>query len=392
MRVMLACAAFPPFVKGGGAISSLLFAKSLARVGHEVRCLSVQGGRDRVEEYEGLAVRRLPSLNIYWNYYEPRPAWKKLVWHALENFNPRAYAVMRREIRQFRPDIVVTMSTENVNVATWVAARAENVAVAHCAQSFFLLCWRGSMFNKGTNCQRRCPQCVAASCGKKALSQLVHGFHAETDFILEVHRRHGYFANALTRKVLTAIDGVHEASRAPSDRLRIGYIGAHTPNKGLETLAAAAHQCIGQAVEFVIAGAGQPDYSNHIRSRFPAENTRFLGWVEPGAFYREIDVLVIPSVWQEPFGRVAVEAFSYGVPVIGTRTGGIPESIAEDVNGYLVVPGDAPGLAAIVQRLDRDRLERLSENARLAAPTYLQGNVGRALTRFYEETIAGRAA
>jgi glycosyltransferase involved in cell wall biosynthesis len=389
VRILLACAAFPPFVKGGGAVTSFLHAKALARVGHDVRCLSVQGDDDRLEEYEGVKVHRLPSLNMYWNYYEPRPAWKKAVWHCLENFNPIAFAAVRREIKNFRPDLVVTISTENVNVASWAAARAENVPVAHCAHSFFLLCWRGSMFRAGRNCSSQCHRCVLTSLGKKALSQLVHGFYAETEYVLSVHRAHRYFKNAVFGKIPAAIDGLHSRpARAGSNRLRIGYIGVHTREKGLETLARAAQLCVGRNVEFLIAGA-ENSYSACLRTTFPPSNTRFFGWVKPSEFFAQVDAIVVPSIWREPFGRVVIEAFSYGIPVIGSTVGGLPESILDDVNGYLFPPNDAARLADILGRLaDRATLARLCEGAKKSAVLYEEKTIGTALANFYEETVA----
>ncbi len=387
MRVLLCCAAFPPFIKGGGAVTSLLHAKALVHEGHKVRCVSVQSDEDRLEKYDGLEVHRLPSLNVYWNYYEPRPAWKKATWHVLENFNPIAFFAIRREIRNFRPDIVATISIENINVATWAAAHVENVPVAHCAHSYFLLCWRGSMFKNGRSCSSQCTQCVLSSIGKKALSRLVHGFHAETEHVLSVHREHNYFTNAVMRKIPAATEGSHPVWERPSEILRVGYLGAHTREKGLETLACAARLCAGKKMEFVIAGE-ENSYSTYLKTLFPTTNTRFVGWVKPSVFFAAVDTIVVPSIWQEPFGRVVIEAFSYGIPVIGSSMGGIPETIADDVNGYLFPPNDAVRLASILGRLaDHDTLARLSEGARKSAVRYDGTKTGVALTTFFKETI-----
>jgi hypothetical protein len=142
MRILMACAAFPPFIDGGGPISAMIVAKLLLAAGHDLTVVNVSG-EDKHETYDGVPVHRLRSLNIDWNYRLPRPGWKKAIWHALENFNPRAFVVMRREIRRLRPDIVLTDSIENINVATWAAAKSCGVPVAHILRSTFLLCWKG---------------------------------------------------------------------------------------------------------------------------------------------------------------------------------------------------------------------------------------------------------
>ena len=76
--------------------------------------------------------------------------------------------------------------------------------------------------------------------------------------------------------------------------------------------------------------------------------------------YRYADIFVVPSVWNEPFGMVIVEAMSSGLPVIGTRGGGIPEIVEDGETGILVERGDAIGLAEAIARLVEKKDLRLS--------------------------------
>ena len=70
-------------------------------------------------------------------------------------------------------------------------------------------------------------------------------------------------------------------------------------------------------------------------------------------WYRAASLLVLPST-NEPFGRVVVEAMASGVPVIATRSGGIPEIITDMQNGLLVPENDAAALAAAVLKILHD--------------------------------------
>lgn len=63
------------------------------------------------------------------------------------------------------------------------------------------------------------------------------------------------------------------------------------------------------------------------------------------------DVVVIPSVWEEPFGTIVVEAMAAGTPVIAYRSGGIPESVEENVTGILVKKGNVAGLTDAILTL-----------------------------------------
>ncbi len=389
----MAAAAFPPFIDGGGPISALLVAKLLLGAGHELRVVNVaDAAKDEV--FDGVPVRRLETLNLYWNYRVPRPAWKKAAWHALENFNPRAFLALRREIADFAPDLVLTDSIENINVATWGAARAAGVPVCHILRSTFLLCWKGSMMRGDTNCAGACASCKATSIGKKAMSRFVDGVVGETDFIIARHIDAGYFPNAATRRIPGVVPRLMaDAPRlAPTGRpLRVGFIGVHTPMKGPHILAEAARALAGTGrFEFRIAGSGSGDYADRLRSQFPPEDTTFLGWTDPNDFFPTIDVLVVPSLFAEPFGRVIVEAFAHGVPVIGARSGGIAETIEDGVNGYSVPPGDAAAIAAALDRLSEspEMVAQLSAGALASARRYLPPVLGAAYTTFFTELVS----
>lgn len=394
MRILMACAAFPPFIDGGGPISAMIVAKLLQAAGHDVEVVNV-ADEDKHEIFDGVPVHRLRSLNIDWNYRLPRPAWKKLVWHALENFNPRAFFAMRREIRRVRPDIVLTDSIENINVATWAAARSEGVPVCHILRSTFLLCWKGSMWRNGDNCARACGSCRATSLGKKLTSRFVDAVVGETDFIIARHLDEGYFPHATSHRIPGAIaphgSAVPRGGPRDGQPLRLGFIGVHDAIKGLDTLAAAAHRLKGQPVTFLIAGTGKGDYAAGLPERFPSENTRFLGWVQPEAFFPQIDVLVVPSVFREPFGRVVIEAFVHGVPVIGARSGGIPETIEPGINGALFPPGDDGALAQQITELvqNPERIAHLSAGALEAARRYAPERIAASYEAVFAALLSG---
>ena len=198
MRVLCVAAAYPPYVKGGGSKGSENIAKALSDRGHTVRVITV-ADEEKFEIREGIEVKTLSTLNIYWNYWIKQSALAKLLWHALENFNPRALLRIRQEIAEFRADIVVTISIENVNVATWVAAWMLGCPCVHVIQSYFLMCWRGTMFSNNKNCKRPCLQCRMGSIGKKVCSQLVDGVTAEATHTLSSHHECGYFRRATSR-------------------------------------------------------------------------------------------------------------------------------------------------------------------------------------------------
>lgn len=385
MRIVLACAAYPPQGKGGGPAASESIARALHAQGHDVRVITV-ADEETHDVRDGIDIRTLRSPNIYWDYWKENPFYKKAAWHLLENGNPRAFLRMQRAIKAAGPDIVMTISCENINVATWLAARTLRIPTVHAIQSYFLLCWRGSMFRDGANCPQQCRSCRLASTGKRLHSHLVDGVIAESRHMLDRHEEAGYFSKAKRMVIPAATDWpISEAPRPLGDTIKVGYIGVVTPNKGVETLARAAARLGEHApLEYRIAGTGPDSYAEHVHGLFPKGRCRSLGWVDPKAFYPEIDVLVVPSLWGEPFGRVCIEAFAHGVAVIAARSGALPEIVEDDKSGLTFAAGDDEALAACLRRIEQDRplLSALQRGALKRVRDYSPERLGTSLGTF----------
>jgi glycosyltransferase involved in cell wall biosynthesis len=103
---------------------------------------------------------------------------------------------------------------------------------------------------------------------------------------------------------------------------------------------------------------------------------RFTGWLSAEALRDELSgthLLVMPSIWPEPFGLAGPEAGLHGVPVVAFAVGGIPEWLRDGVNGHLAsLPSTPASLAtAIVRALsNEDHYQRLCAGAREQALKY----------------------
>jgi len=129
----------------------------------------------------------------------------------------------------------------------------------------------------------------------------------------------------------------------------VAFAGRVSPEKGIKVLLEAARSC--QDIPFRIAGNIQtmPD----ILGLAPA-NCRFLGHIDPEKmpqFYSDSRMVVVPSLWHEPFGLSAAEAQAHAKPVVCSRIGALPEIVVDEVTGLLFEPGDAAGLAAKIRYL-----------------------------------------
>src|SRR5439155_4591917 len=88
--------------------------------------------------------------------------------------------------------------------------------------------------------------------------------------------------------------------------------------------------------------------------------------VDQNEIYRDIDVCVVPSRFEAPFGLVAAEAGVRGIPVIATRRGGLPEIVVDGETGFLVAPSAPKELAERLQQIltNRDLRHALGARAR----------------------------
>lgn len=147
------------------------------------------------------------------------------------------------------------------------------------------------------------------------------------------------------------------------------FIGRLSPEKGLDTLLA-AWQLLGGKIPLKIIGDGP--LSNQVReavTKLPY--VKWLGRLPIQEVYTligEAKFLIFPSQWYETFGRVAIEAFAKGTPVIASNLGNMSSMIESGRTGFHFSPGDPNDLAALVEyalthpeKLRKMRFEARSE-------------------------------
>jgi glycosyltransferase involved in cell wall biosynthesis len=144
-------------------------------------------------------------------------------------------------------------------------------------------------------------------------------------------------------------------------RRRVVFAGRLVDSKGIDVLIEAAARV---DAEFVICGDGRRKEKLRALARRLGVESRihFRGWMDAEQLAEEFanaSVVVVPSLWPEPFGIVGIEALAAGRPAVGSATGGIPDWLHDGVCGRTVAPGDAAGLAlALEQLLDDPELQR----------------------------------
>ena len=149
--------------------------------------------------------------------------------------------------------------------------------------------------------------------------------------------------------------------RAPGPRRRFGYVGTLAPHKGVHVLIAAFRRLERSDVALEVFGSPSvfPAYAAELRQATAGDTRiRFHGGFPEGgqaAAHTRIDALVAPSLWWENSPLSVLEALAAGLPVVASRTGGLPE-IVPDRAGAFVPPGDVAALQAALEGLAAGRL------------------------------------
>jgi glycosyltransferase involved in cell wall biosynthesis len=204
-------------------------------------------------------------------------------------------------------------------------------------------------------------------------------------YLARYHEAQGFGA---VRVIPNGVDLADETTRGEP---RLLFVGRLSEEKGLQRVLPAMERVAGEhGWEVDIVGDG-PLFTR-LRAAYPS--VRFHGRTDPGPHYRRAGIVVMPSLWPENFGYVALEAMSYGVPVLATSVGGIPEIVQDGVTGRLFDPNDVEQFTARLRELvlDPGARERLGRTAReRIAREFSWDTIGPRYLALYEELAAARA-
>jgi len=451
MRVLVIVHGFPPQVQGGSEIYAHDHARALReRCGDEVFVLTREQDASR-PEYD-LRLEDRDGLRVAWvnNTFRSTTSFED------SYRNPAIARIAERLVDEWKPDVahahhLTCLSTEIISV---LASR--RIPIVYTLHDYWLLCHRGQRLDTSFRvCDGPgpdgCGACVHAGADAPIPAGAVPALRAVEarlpKAVGEAGRRlvtaltpdapQGGSASAVRtrhmRGVLQRIDHFLAPSRALRDwfigqgvpaerigfspygldhgplravtrtralRLRIGYVGTLMVSKGPDVLIEAFTRLSPGRATLELFGApadyhGESGYRVRLEPLLSTPGVTVSGprpHAQIPAALASIDVLVAPSIWPENSPFVIQEALLSGIPVIGSRIGGIPELIDHDRNGLLFEPGDVDGLHRALERLldEPALLDALTAGARATSFRVLDDDV-HAAHALYEQ-LAARAA
>lgn len=267
-----------------------------------------------------------------------------------------------RLIERVHPDVAHFHNVYPLISGSAIAAcRHAGVPVVLSVHSYRLICPIGTLLCHGNVCERcvsgREYWCVINNCRSDLFESTAYALRTAAARILRL------FLDNVTLYI-TPSDFMRRKlveSGWPSDRIMVvpnmvavpntqvdpaagqyvAYAGRISPEKGVQVLLEATRR-----TGIPLRLAGDPSAMPEIVQNAPP-TCIFVGRLsrqQLTRLYQGAAFLVVPSLFYEPFGLVATEAMSLGLPVLATRTGGLPEVVEDGVTGLLVPPGNVEEL------------------------------------------------
>jgi len=172
------------------------------------------------------------------------------------------------------------------------------------------------------------------------------------------------------------------------------FVGRLDEVKGIDTLVRAVALLPDEAVLHV-CGPDEHDHVARVQAVAEASGVADRLCIEYAprrdlpARYRDADVCVFPSEWDEPFGLVPLEAMACSTPVVASGTGGSGEYLRDGDNCVIAAPGDPEAIAAAICRLadDASLRARIIEGGQTTAASLTIDDLASVLERLAVELI-----
>jgi glycosyltransferase involved in cell wall biosynthesis len=242
------------------------------------------------------------------------------------------------------------------------------------------------------------------------LTQLVRGVIVPSEYLRRRSIERGVPASRVA-VLPNPIDEVHFASHAAlrtkvraslglhSHDVLLGFVGRFEPAKGVQTLAPALNEVMASQGRLHALWVGHGASESELRSMTTDggfENRHhWMPWLDDIVpAYAAMDLLALPSVGSETFGRVLVEAQAHGIPVLGAANGGIPEAMIDGQTGLLLPPGNVKRWSAgIAQLVENEEMRaRFGAEALRFAQRFASRRIVRDFLRVLDSFIAPRPA
>ncbi len=373
MRTLFLTNFYPPYGQGGYEQWCQEVAEGLQTGGHDLQILTSRHGLTRDQAPAPAWIQR--KLHLEMELKSLRNGLQFFT-HRCSNEQENLYH-LRHCIEQFQPDVILVWGMWNI--VRSVPVLAEKLLPGRVVYYMgdywptlpnqYQLYWQAPASHWKTSLVKPPLRFLARRILARDRLPVPEFAHVifPTIFMREELKRLGMKANN-TQIIYGAADTrLYINQQRPSDRqpaqpLALLYAGRIMPDKGvhvaIEAVGLLVHQHGLRNFKLTVVGDGDLNYAGQLRAL--VREKQLEAYVEfcraqpkqaMPQLYGQTDIFLFTSIWQEPFGRVLIEAMAAGAVVVGSPTGGAAEILVDDENALTFTPGDAHELAAQVMRL-----------------------------------------
>jgi|GEM_PF-803489 len=363
---------FHPFSLGGGEISMFLHAKSLAKVGHQITVITPNYGAPSREVIEGVEIYRFPF---------PKKLSKGQECNSIYFMNPLFWLLIAFEVvkisRKKKFDIVHAQNSFSA-IGCFIAARCLRIPFMATLRDYMSVCSVGAFclqqkdlpphrcgFLQNERCMFQFQKHYVSNQAplQKAkvfirtlwavgevklkrwairradriviVSQAVGRIYQETGF---PSHKMIWLPNPPPLSIPLAAEDSLQTRLSPNGKKVVLFVGKLSLGKGADVLLNAIPEILKRLPETSFLFVGRLTRAVNVPEAV-RPHIQLLGHLtqqEVHQVYSRCDVVVVPSVWPEPYPRVALEAIAHRKPVVASRIGGIPEIVQDGIHGRLV--------------------------------------------------------
>ena len=393
MKICLVTNIYEPYQLGGTEFYVKTLVKALKLRGHDVFVITTRPAwgsseASAKEVGDGVRVYRFYPWNIYWGYRaQHKPFFLKAIWHFIDVWNPQVYLFVKRILARERPEIIHINNVGGLSNSIFWACKGDGARVIYFLHDYLSVCPKSILLKTNNDlCNKPRFLCRMYQGLKRVnLRNRVDVFISPSFFLLEMHRECNSVSTGETAVVPYGIEVASEEleklrslkqDHSSAGPINVLYLGRVNALKGLLVLSQAFKRTNRSDLRLHIAGVG--DCLPELQREFEGnESVMFHGYVSGRAkeeLFLHCDVCVLPSIWYDNNPLVVLEAYKYGLPVIGSRIGGIPEMIQENKTGFLFEPGNYEDLASVLESVSKQQLHAMSRACNEAAMSYSMEN------------------
>lgn len=385
MKILIINTYYYPNMVGGTEQSIKLLAQGLREKGYDIYILTGDRQGKQYEEIDGIKIIRLDLRN-------KSNIAQKLLRKALEFNNIRIKNTISNILDEIKPDVIHTNNLFYISPIVWKLANERNIKIVHTLRDYWGLCPKTTLLDKNMNiCDNKKNICKLHSKNYMNFSKYVDIVTAPSDFTIDLYNKSGMFINASKCMIPNAIDIdeiehsdiIERRNKIVTEEIKYLFMGSLDKHKGIQYLIETFRKIDDNNIRLTICGKGSLKSFVEEQAKEDSRIT-YLGSVfgdDKKRILMEHDVMIVPSIWYEPFGRVVIEAYKYGLVVIACKIGGINELLNDDVSIGVSIKNKEELNNAIVTLNNRENIKYYIKNMKQYILKY---DLNRQIDKFIE--------